>query len=202
MMPKKVWLSILLVAILSIGLSFGSAMGQDEEGLLLTINMTGIGPSRLTIGMDGVEDSRLTINQVIIIQELTGVRVYPISCSFGLLRPGDIRATDSAFTIYNASNVTVNATISVSGDWVGVAGNWTHSDECSPGVNTAGLRAIVEDGNGHSSVIVKKNEPYNYLVIDLVPGEKCSFALEIYAPTEFSDYSPRENNILVTVSEA
>lgn len=201
-MTKKVWLSILLVAILSIGLFFGSVVGQEEEDSLLSINMTGVGPSLLTIGMSGVDDSRLTINQVIIIQELTGVRVYPISCSFGLLRPGDIRSTDSAFTIYNASNVTVNATISVSGDWIGVSSNWTHSDECSPGVNTAGLRAIVEDGNGHTSIIVKKNEPYNNLVINLMPGQRVRFALEIYAPTEFSDYSPKDNDILVTVSEA
>lgn len=201
-MPKKIWLSILLVIILSIGLSFGSAVGQEEEDSLLTINMTGVGPSLLTIGMSGVDDSRLTINQIIVIHELEGLHVYPISCSFGLTRPGDIRATEKEFTLLNASNVTINATIAVSGDWFGPTGNWTHSDDCTPGVDIAGLIAVVEDGNGHTAVIVKKTEPYNYLATNLAPGDTCDFALEFYAPIEFSDHSQKSNTIFVEVSEA
>jgi len=168
-----------------------------------SINMTGVDNSYLTIGMDGVGNSSLTINSVIVIHELTGIRVYPISCSFGLLRPGDIRSTDYAFTLYNASNVTANVTIAVAGDWAGATGNWTHSDTCTPGVDTAGLIAKVEDGNGsHTEVIVKKTEPYNYLANNLTPGSSVDFALEIHAPIQFTDYSPKENTIYVTVSEA
>jgi hypothetical protein len=198
---KKIWLAVLVVAILSIGLFFGVASGQEDEDSLLSINMTGVGPSLLTIGMDGVGDSRLTINQVIVIQEPTGAHVYPISCSFGLTRPGDIRATESAFTILNAGNTTMNVTIAVSGDWYGST-NWTHSDDCIPGVDVAGLIAIVEDGNGHSAVIVKKTEPYNNLVADLEPDDTCTFALEFYAPTEFTDYTQKSNRIFIEVSEA
>ena len=199
---KKLLLVSSLAVVFLASLTPLAMEGQGGFSSWLSINMTGVNNSYLTIGRDGVPDSQLTINQVIVIQELDDVRIYPLSCSFELLRPGDIRTTDSAFTIYNASNVTVNATISVSGDWIGMTDNWVHSDECNPGANTAGLRAVVEDGNGYSSVIVKKNEPYNCLVTNLAPGERRNFALEIYAPTEFSDYTPKENNILVTVSEA
>jgi len=175
--------------------------GQGGFESWRSINMTGASNSYLTIGMDGVEDSYLTVNSVIVIPEITGIHVYPINCSFGLLRPNDIRATDPAFTLYNASNVTANVTIAVSGDWVGATGNWTHSDTCLPGVDTAGLLAIVEDGNGHTTVVVKKNEPYNYLATNLTPGSSVDFALEIYAPAEFSEYSVKENTIFITVSE-
>jgi len=70
-----------------------------------------------------------------------------------------------------------------------------------PGVNTAGLRAIVEDDNGHTSIIVKKSEPYNYIATDLVPGGDCNFALEFYAPTAFGDYTQKTNGIYIEVSE-
>lgn len=175
------------------------AVADSSTDSLITLNRTGVADSVLIIGRQGVSDSRLVIASTIIVIELTGVHVYPISCDFGLLRPRDIRATDADFAIYNASNVTVNATIAVEGDWVG-SSNWTHSDDCTPGMNTAGLRAIVEDGDGsHTVVVVRKTEPYNYLVTDLAPGGIRHFALEIYAPTEFSDYSPKRNGIFITV---
>ena len=178
------------------------AQAQGGFGAWRSVNMTGVSNSYLTIGMDGVEDSRLIINSVVVIKELTGIRVYPIDCSFGLLRPGDIRTTDYAFTLYNASNVTANVTIAVASDWIGGNG-WTHSDTCILGVDTAGLIAKVEDGNGsHSEVIVKKDEPHNYLANNLTPSNGVDFALEIHAPTQFTDYSPKENTIYVTVSEA
>jgi len=199
MQRKAITSLILAVAIVSLITMPVMAQGGFESWR--SINMTGITNSHLTIGMDGVENSYLTINSVIVIPEITGIHVYPINCSFGLLRPNDIRATDPAFTLYNASNVTANITIAVSGDWVGATGNWTHSDTCLPGVDTAGLLAIVEDGNGHTTVIVKKNEPYNYLATNLTPGSSLDFALEIYAPTEFSEYSVKENTIFITVSE-
>lgn len=196
---KAKYLAVLVVAIILISSMPLVASGQGGYESWRSVNMTGVSDSYLVIGMDGVEDSRLLINSAIVVYNLTGLRVYPIKCDFGLLRPGDIRATPSAFTILNASNVSINATITVSGDWVGTGGNWTHSDTCLPGVDTAGLIAIVEDGNGHSSVIVKKNEPYNYLVANLAPGDDCNFALEIYAPTQFTDHSPKANTILVSV---
>jgi len=198
-MVKRFWLTTLLVvATTLVGTMAVHAQGGFQSWR--SVNMTGVNSSYLSIGMDGVDDSWLTVNSVIVIQELTGVRVYPISCDFGLLRPGDIRATDPAFTLYNASNASANVTIGVSGDWHGPTGNWTHSDDCLPGVDTAGLIAIVEDGNGYTTVVVKKVEPHNYLATDFTPGSSIDFALEIYAPTEFSDYSLKENTIFVTVS--
>ena len=199
MKTKLIVVLTLIVLIASMPL-VASAQGGFTSWL--SINMTGVSDSYLTIGMTGVSNSFITLNSTIIIRELTGIRVYPIRCNFGLLRPGDIRATDYAFTLYNASNVTANVTIAVAGDWYGTT-NWTHSDTCTPGVNTAGLIAKVEDGNGsHTEVIVKKTEPYNYLANNLTPGGSVDFALEIHAPTQFTDYSPKENTIYVTVSEA
>ena len=196
---KKVLIVGALAVLLSLTPFIASAQGGFESWR--SINMTGVSNSYLTIGMDGVEESYLTINTVIVVYNLTGIHVYPLKCDFGLLRPGDIRATDPAFTLYNASNVSANVTIAVSGDWVGTGGNWTHSDTCLPGVDTVGLLAIVEDGNGYTTVIVKKAEPYNYLATNLTAGSSVDFALEIYAPTQFSEYSIKENAIFITVSE-
>jgi len=201
MSKRTVYLVLVLAAVILLT-SAVTVQAQGGFDSLRSVNMTDVSDSCLTIGMDGVGNSSLTINSVIVIPELTGIRVYPISCSFGLLRPGDIRSTDYAFTLYNASNVTANITIAVAGDWHGVT-NWTHSDTCTPGVNTAGLIAKVEDENGsHTEVIVKKVEPYNYLANNLTPGSTVDFALEIHAPTQFTDYSPKKNTIYITVSEA
>ena len=195
---RKVWLVVLCIIALAISMSqIVAAQGEDDISRL-TLNMTGVGITRLTIGMDGVDDSRLVLNTVIIIPELTGVQLYPISVDFGLLRAGDIRSTDYDFTILNASNVTANITIGVSGDWSGGT-NWTHADDGITGANTAALRAIVEDSNGHTSVIVRKTEPYNRLVANLAPDDTVSFALEIYAPTELSEYTRKANGIFITV---
>lgn len=198
---KLKYTAVLVIAIILISSIPLVASGQGGFESYRSINMTGVSDSYLVIGMQGVEDSWISINQTIVITELTGVRVYPISCSFGLLRPGDIRATDPAFTLLNATNVTVNVTIAIAGDWAGIT-NWTHSDDCTPGVNTAGLMAIVEDGTGsHTQVIVKKTEPYNYLALNLETDDSIDFALEIHAPTEFSDHSRKENTIFIVVSE-
>ena len=187
----------LLVAVLLLGLAVHSAIASDSTDSLISINMTGLNASLLTIGTQNVTNSRLTIASEPVVIELTGVRVYPITCSFGLLRPGDIRSTGIAFTILNATNTTYNVTIGVSGDWAGTH-NWTHSDDCIPGVDIVGLVAIVEDGSGHTAVIVRKTERYNYLVADVAPGEHYNFGLVIYAPTAFTEYSRKTNTIFIS----
>lgn len=191
----------LLVLLILISLVSSLVAAEEAQETFSSINMTGVNASFLTIGMQGVANSTLSLNTTIIEIGLTGVRVYPVSCSFGLLRPGDIRTTGFDFAIYNASNASANVTIAVSSDWGG-SSNWTHSDDCIPGTDVAGLVAIVEDDNGHTSVIVRKTEPYNYLATDLAVGEIRRFALELYAPTEFSDYSSaKRNSIFITVED-
>jgi len=199
-MPRA-WLAILLLGIaVFCNTAIQVVHAQEIPPSYLSINSTtATNTSLLTIGMAGVGDSRLNINTVVV--EITDANIYPIICDFGLSRPGDIRLTDTAFTIHNSGGTTVDVAIYVTGDWTG-ATNWTHSDECMPGVNTAGLRAIVEDGNGHTSIIVKKSEPYNYIATDLAPGEDCDFALELYAPTAFGDYTQKTNGIYIEVSES
>jgi len=197
---SKLWLlAAMLIVVVSINMVTPLVFAQSIPDSLLTVNMTGLNASLLTIGMTGVGDSQFNINTVVV--EVTDADIYPIICDFGLSRPEDIRLTDTVFTIHNSGETTIDVAIYVTGDWTG-ATNWTHSDECMPGVNTAGLRAIVEDSNGHTSVIVKKSAPYNYIVTDLAPGGDCNFALEFYAPTAFGDYTQKTNGIYIEVSEA
>lgn len=200
-MAKKLILNVALAAMIVLLAMFGpgvAAQGQTES--LFIVGMTGVDDSFLVIGSN-VSDSFLIINSAITEIQLTGVRIYPISCSFGLIRPSDIRYTGLAFELYNASNLTMDVTIAVSGDWHG-ASNWTHSDSCQPGVDLVGLVAIVQTGGSHVAVIVKKTQPYNYIATDLAPGQRCAFGLQMYAPTEFSDYSKKYNNIFITTEES
>jgi len=210
-MNKEIFIILSLAVIIAMAATaFPLHIEQNSPDNAIIRIGTGTGAYYLTIGSsvsaadadytcDGANDD---VQFQAALDALTDIRVYPISCSFGLLRPGDIQSTDYAFTLYNASNVTASVTIAVAGDWHGVT-NWTHSDTCTPGVNTAGLIAKVEDDNGsHTEVIVKKVEPYNYLANNLTPGSTIDFALEIHAPTQFTDYSPKKNTIYITVSEA
>ena len=190
---------LLLVLVALLVIVVPDAMAQDDTATVYVVNMTGVDQSRYVVNRDGVGDSRYIINTVVIEIGLRGVVVYPISIDFGLLRDNDIKASDRVFNVYNAGAVTLNVTIGVTGDWQGATGSWTHSDECEVGENTAGLRAIVEDGLDTTSIIVRKTEPYNYLVNDLAAGETVSFALEIYAPTDIDDYSPKSNGIYIEI---
>jgi len=199
---KKVLGIAIVVAVYLVSTTAPVAFGQEVTESRLVLNSTGTGESLFVIGRSGVGDSRLVLNTVVIEVGLSGVHVYPIECHFGLLRAGDIRATDCVFTVHNAGYVSLNVTIGVSGDWEGATGSWTHSDECSQEQNTAGLRAVVEDGNDHTSIIVRKTEPYNYLVTNLAPDEVARFGLELYLPDSIDDYSEKSNGIFITVSEA
>lgn len=196
-MIKKLTVNILMVAaIVALALTGPVAAQDDIPDSFYSINMTGVSDSFLVIGSN-VTDSLLIINTSVVEIQLTGVRVYPINCSFGLLRPGDIRTTGMAFELYNATNFTMDVTIAVSGDWYG-ATNWTHSDSCIPGVDIVGLVAIIQNNGSHTAVIVRKSSPYNELIAGLAPGQRCAFGLQIYAPTQFSDYSKKYNSIFIT----
>lgn len=196
---KKVLFILLIVGLLASSLvQFVTA--QEPGDSYFTLNMTGVNSSYLVIGMAGVNSSRLWINMETVAINLTGVRMYPISCDFGLVRSRGISATESEFIIRNSTNVTVDVVIGVTGDWAGVT-NWTHSDTCDIGVDIAGLVAVVNRSNGNDVVIVKKTEPYNTVCADLLPGDQCQFSLELHAPTAFSDHTQKGNTIFITYSE-
>ena len=177
------------------------ALAQDETETRYVVNMTGVDQSRYVIDRSGVDDSRYVINTEVIEIGLRGVVVYPVSVDFGLLRANDVKSSDSVFTVYNAGSTALNVTIGVTGDWQGATGSWTHSDECEVGENTAGLRAIVEDGTDTTSIIVKKTAPYNRLVTNLEAGGTVSFALEIYAPTAMNSNCHKYNGIFIAIDE-
>lgn len=199
------WIKKALFLLLILGLVASSIIhlvvsAQEPEDSYFTVNMTGVNQSYYVIGMAGVNASRLWVNTGVTVIELTGVRMYPISCHFGLVRPNAIRSTESEFAIRNATNVTVTVQIAVTGDWYGVT-NWTHSDTCDVGVDTAGLVAVVNGSNGNDVVIVKKTTPYNTVAQNLTPGDHCQFSLELHAPTAFSDHTQKSNTIFITYSE-
>lgn len=176
-------------------------LAQNVTDSHLTINMTGMADSYLVIGQGGVVNSSLVISTTLVEIELTGVRLYPISCHFGLLRPDDVKYTGLAFEILNATNLTLDVRIAVQGDWAGST-SWAHSDDCIPGVDTAGMVAVVQGSSAYTVVIVRKTEPYNYMVTGLGPRQTCVFGLQLYAPTSFTDYSRKTNAIFITVGES
>lgn len=195
-MTKRIILLLLLVVcVLSIIPQLVSAQGGFQSWR--SINMTGVDNSYLIIGMEGVNSSHPVIEQVIVLPILTGVRIYPISCDFGLLRPGDVKYTGLAFEILNATNLTQNVTIGVQGDWAGST-NWTHSDDCIPGVDTAAMVVIVQGSSSLTAITVRKSEPYNYMVTGLAPDQTLAFGLQLYAPTSFTEYSTKRNAIFIT----
>ena len=177
-----------------------SVLAQDVDSYF-SVNMTGMNTSYLVIGQGGVTNSSLVIRTTLVEIQLTGVRMYPISCDFGLLRPGDVKSTGIAFEILNATNLTLNVAIAVQGDWGGTI-NWTHSDDCTPGVDTAGMIAIVQGASSHTAVVVRKTAPYNNIVTALEPGQTCAFGLQLYAPTSFTDFSRKSNSIFITTGES
>jgi len=193
---KNLILILLVVALLFVSLAQLVAASEVPISLY-SINMTATNTSLLTIGMAGMNTSQLLVNTSNVIIELTGVHVYPISCDFGLLRPGDVKYTGLAFEILNATNTTLDVSIAVRGDWAGST-NWTHSDDCIPGVDTAGMVAIVQGSTSLTAVIVRKSDPYNDIVTGLDPDQTLSFGLQLYAPTSFTEYSTKTNAIFVT----
>ena len=195
-------LLIAALVITMIAIAPGSlVLAQNFTDSHLAINMTGVNASYLVIGQGGVVNSSRVIATTLVEIELTGVRMYPISCDFGLLRPGDVKYTGLAFEILNATNLTLDVTIGVTGDWAGST-NWTHSDDCIPGVDIAGMIAIVQGASSHTAIIVKKTAPYNYIVAGLAPRQTITFGLQLYAPTSFTEWSRKANAIFITTEES
>ena len=104
--------------------------------------------------------------------------------------------TAGYFGITNGSTVQTDQTVSVtSTNWTGGVG-WVHSDTCTPGTATAGMKA---QRVGQSWVIVKNAAP-NYIYENCPASTSYSFALSLHAPTTFTDGV--EKSIVVRVSAA
>ena len=104
--------------------------------------------------------------------------------------------TAGYFGITNGSTVQTDQTIGVTTtNWTGGVG-WVHSDTCTVGTATAGMKA---QRVGQSWVIVKNASP-NYIYEDCAASTDYSFALSLHAPSTFTDGV--EKSIVVRVSAA
>lgn len=103
------------------------------------------------------------------------------------------------FTIDNTSNVVTDHTIGVqSNNWSGGV-TWTHSDTCTPGADTAGLRAGLDDADDLYDVIVKYTDPV-LIADDQAIATDYDFGLKLYVPTSFGDAVEKEITVRVTVA--
>jgi len=129
-----------------------------------------------------------------------GITVNNATYSFGAIATSSITNTTTAyFTIDNVSTVQTDQTISVtSTNWTGGIG-WYHSDTCTPGVDTAGLKANKGGTWGSGDVIVKNGTP-NYIAENQAATTDYSFGLSFHAPTSFGDGAVK--SIVVRVSAA
>ena len=101
--------------------------------------------------------------------------------------------------ITNTSTVQTDITISVTGaTWSGGV-TWTHSDTCTPGADTAGLKANRGGTWGVSDIIIKNAAP-NYIYENCPALTDFDYGLKLWAPTSFTDGV--EKSITVRVSAA
>lgn len=130
--------------------------------------------------------------------QLISITVSPTSYDFGNVAPGATPFTTTTyFTIDNTSNVVTNQTISVTtSTWSGGIG-WTHSDTCTPGANTAGLKANKGGTWGTGDVIVKYTSPL-YIAENQAANTDYSFGLKLWAPTSFGDSVTKSITVRVT----
>ena len=105
--------------------------------------------------------------------------------------------TTSYWTIDNTSSVQTDQTISVTtATWSGGV-TWTHSDTCTPGTDTAGLKANKGGAWETGDVIVKYTSPL-FIAEDQAVNTDYSFGLKLWAPTSFGDGVQKQIIVRIT----
>ena len=123
----------------------------------------------------------------------------PSSNDFGILAVDTTGNTAiNYFTLENTGDCAVDVTIQGT-DVTGGDDTWTLSDTATPGENTYGLYAGLDDDDDLFDVIVKKTETYNTLVSDLAEDATQDWGLKIYMPTSLSGYGNQEMAGTVTL---
>jgi len=130
--------------------------------------------------------------------QLISISVGPTSYDFGTVSPSDTPYTSTTyFSLNNTSNVQTDQTISVTtSSWSGGVG-WTHSDTCTPGADTAGMKANRGGTWGTGDIVVKYSSP-NYIYENCPANTGYSFGLKLWAPTSFSDSVQKQITVRVT----
>lgn len=101
--------------------------------------------------------------------------------------------------ITNTSTVQTDITIAVTSDtWAGGV-TWDHSDTCTIGTDTAGMKANRDGTWGVGDIIVKYASP-NYIYENCAALTDFAYGLKLWAPDAFTDGV--EKSITVRVSAA
>jgi hypothetical protein len=87
------------------------------------------------------------------------------------------------FTLTNTGGVVIDVLISSSDNWTGTGVTWTVSPTGDPGNATIGLWAGIE-GSGGYYILIKPDEPSNFLVTNLASSGTQDFGLKVFTCTD------------------
>lgn len=123
----------------------------------------------------------------------------PSSHDFGNVSTSSTHNTTiNKFTVTNNSGGAIDITISAGNMTGGI--QWTLSDTATPGANTYGLKAGLDDDDDLFDVIVKKSESYNTLVSGLADEGTADWGLQLLAPTVFADGVEKTGTVTLTAT--
>ena len=107
--------------------------------------------------------------------------------------------SESWCAITNTSTVQTDITISVTGaTWSGGV-TWTHSDTCTPGADTAGLKTNRGGTWGVSDIIIKNASP-EYIYENCPALTDFDYGIKLWAPTSYTDGVEKENTVRVSAA--
>jgi len=127
----------------------------------------------------------------------------PTSFGFGTLAEGATVETTGGlttayFTVTNNSSYAVNITIGGT-DMTGGT-TWTLSNDGTAGNMICGLKAGLEGGS--YSVIVRRDAAYNTLITNLAASGTQDWALQLLAPTTFTDGGAKSGIVTLTATQS
>ena len=122
------------------------------------------------------------------------------SYDFGVVATSTTPSTSENWcAITNTSTVQTDITISVTGaTWSGGV-TWTHSDTCTPGADTAGLKTNRGGTWGVSDIIIKNAAP-EYIYENCPALTDFDYGIKLWTPTSYTDGVEKENTVRVSAA--
>ena len=122
------------------------------------------------------------------------------SYDFGVVAVSTTPSTSTDWcAITNTSTVQTDITISVTGaTWSGGV-TWTHSDTCTPGADTAGLKTNRGGTWGVSDIIIKNAAP-EYIYENCPALTDFDYGIKLWAPSSYTDGVEKENTVRVSAA--
>ena len=122
------------------------------------------------------------------------------SYDFGVVAVSTTPSTSTDWCgITNTSTVQTDITISVTGaTWSGGV-TWTHSDTCTPGADTAGLKTNRGGTWGVSDIIIKNAAP-EYIYENCPALTDFDYGIKLWTPTSYTDGVEKENTVRVSAA--